>query len=216
VSYEDIVTCGVVSENSYLSLPRKRVVFVLKDAYSEHYSWPDALAEETRAAESNDCQFGKELMWGVMAWQMARIVRVLNEARPKSWSEYAPGCDLLRWVWPIAMTNLKKRFAPDSRGPSKQVLLAWANDTYYLLRNELAILEPDVVICGGRDPFDVLLTVTDSHQTGVASGSALRYAYVTMNGRNMIAVETLHPSARQDSKVESFNHVSRLRRDGVL
>lgn len=183
-----IVPCGVVDDEAY-SLNRPRLVVLLKEVNSRQSGW--SLPEFVRR-QATYASEGKSYRW--RTWKTVGLwsYGIHNGFPP--FSEIARDRSAVATgLRSIGITNLRK--APGGASANMRVVTEAALESRELLRRELEIMSPDVVICGNTfQPIVKALGLT-SRTLLRHSGTWHRYSVCQLNGHPIVLLDMCHPQA---------------------
>jgi hypothetical protein len=138
-----LVPCGVVDEEAYSS-GRPRLCFLLKEPndpkQSLGWSMRQYLADQTKAFDAGTAKH----------WQFSVNLGMWSYAARHPNDSYADACQgksISLGLKSLAMTNLKKSGGTGSS--SLEEVMRVALETKDLWTQELTIMKPDLVVCGG-------------------------------------------------------------------
>lgn len=177
---EHLIDCGLVDEDAYNSAPL-RVVWILKEAVDQEqtqgWSLPGYFLDVAvgRRPPSRTARPLGALTWGVL----------------QGLGSYAAARDEMgAGLRALGVTNLKKSGGPSY---SKWAIIAEAADkSKELWIQELRVMDPDVVVCGGTF-WHVAPQLCGEEPGSAPRGS--RYGVWREQGRTRLVVEAVHPAS---------------------
>ena len=189
---------GVVFEKLYLS-SKPRVVFLLKDpGVSGGWSWPEEMRKQIRNVKTKD---SFSLGWHKTARQLGIWSYGICNDFP-DYDKIENNTNSAEGLKYVGMSNLKKTPGTSNVSTMSQVEQE-ARRTSKLLKQELDIMAPDIIICCGRNCMgDLVTNVLGFPNTKLhiqASGQKFQYSVIQTKRRNVIIIDFYHP-ANQDKK----------------
>jgi len=192
------IRCGVVNEKTYLrSSPR--LVIVLREPNSSDRDWslPKFLREELERFER-----GQKFQYPYF-WKTWKPIGIWSYAIHRGFDKYA-NLDseriAVKGLSYIGMTNLKKT---GGRSTAHYPTIKKHAEKYRdLWQNELEIMDPEIILCGGT--FEILAELLGLKPRKTRTG--LRYAQWELNGHRVLLVGCNHPASRE-SKKQQYNEL---------
>jgi hypothetical protein len=215
---DDIIRGGIISPANY-ARQTQRVVILLKEGWAdnnERWDWPSAGRQKLHKLRSGQTT---GLAWNLVhtmgAWSYlvsgGRSLEdglAINSYANVGREEKASGLEA------VGVTNVKKCYGQRSSADSD--IRRWGRCTKEMWLQELQIMQPDTVLCGGQVVYDVLSQHTNCESEGSVStcGKDFRYSYCTLlRGKRFLLVELPHPTR---SPSLSFQVLAQLKRQGLF
>jgi len=196
-----LVRGGVVCEQIYIS-GKLRLVFILKDpGVTGPWSWFQEMSEQIKSIKN------RGTFDGHAGWQKtARPLGIWSYAIHHNFPTYKQTNDNKKaaegLMYP-GMTNLKKTPGKSNRSNRHEVEKE-ARRTSRLLRQELNVMDPDIIICCGRhwvyDLVTDILGFPEENHHILASREKFSYSLGRLKHkklRKVIIIDFYHPASRQ-------------------
>jgi hypothetical protein len=189
---EKIITCGVVDEAIYTNTYPK-IVFLLKEPNSEDNNWslPKGLQRNVGNALNNKAMDKKYMVtWrqaGAWAYGIAYGFNTYNQLKKDIF--------VAKGLQTLAMTNLKKT---GGKGSSNMRLIAkFAIRDSSIWREELRIMNPDLIICGGTYGLVVKVLGLACNLLLAEGSEKYYYSFLELDGKKAVILSFWHPNARR-------------------
>lgn len=214
----DIICGGVISPAAYGRQP-KRLVIVLKEGWAENdekWDWPSAGRQKIqRLRNGKTTGTAWNLVHTMGAW--GYLVSSMN--KPKEGQHIKKYCEIRReekayGLEVVGVTNVKKCYG--GRTSTDKDIRKWGRYTKEIWLQELELMQPSVVLCGGQVVYDVLAAHLDCDQEYkvLSGGKEFRYTYCSLGrGKQSLLVELPHPSRSASLSCEVL---AQLKRQGIL
>ncbi len=202
----NIIRCGVVDEETYLSSSIK-IVFVLKEAHSQKINWsiPDKLKEQIHLFERENQPMNPNYL---ATWLQAGVwaYAIINN----SFDNYRVLCQpkiVAQGLKCIGITNLKKIGGGAEADPKE--IKYFAEKDSELWQKELEIMNPDLIICGGT--FGIVINILHLERDILYQKPKKKYSYTTLNINNkrIVILSFRHPGNRENRE-ENLNDLKIL------
>ena len=174
---------GIVNETVWNSGNKKRILFILKEAYGD--DWNGA----TLATWLRDC-YPKDRIWS----RIARLVYGIQNTSSDSIQKYIPSLDdetHKDCLQQIAVMNLKK-----SNGKSTSdydEIFAYSLIDKEEIKKEFTLIDADIIICGAT--FKTLLSaVYNISWENQIKHSDNWYYYLNLDGKERLFIDFYHPA----------------------
>lgn len=180
---ENLVKGGVVDESYYLDSPIKTMV-VLKEVNSEDYSdW--SLVDLINKFNHNNRY---EYLWKIVGiWSSS----INHNFPPYKTATYMLESVIYDGLCQIATTNLKKTSGKGTSNYDEIVMYARRDKKLWI--EEIKIIDPDIVICGGT--FNIIKDILEFEANECDNGAQ----YGIYDGR--VFIEMPHPRARVNKNI---------------
>lgn len=143
---------GVVNEKVwYAENDKKRILFVLKEAYGGTSGWSLADELKSRAPWSSIWKRVAEWAYGIQNTTSDKIAKYEPDSISMSENN--------EWLSQIAVVNLKKSGGASSSKHSELEL--YADYDRAELRKQIEIIAPEIIVCGST--FDIINSLYDNH-----------------------------------------------------
>ncbi len=212
--FNSIITCGVVDEETYLSVYPK-IVFLLREAHTEETEWSIPLGLRRNVEKGLKGEpLEKRYMYtwrqaGVWAYS---IIYSFDNYRILRKDSY-----VTKGLRAIGMTNLKKT---GGKASSKLRLISYhAKQEKALWQKELAVMNPDLILCGNT--YNIVVDNLNSDRNLLTEIDSKRYYYslYNVNSKRVVVLDFWHPNSRRkrDDNLSSLNIlIDRLKGEGLL
>lgn len=199
-----IIPCGVVDEETYL-VSKPRIVFLLKEPHSRKAGWSivgGLRRQVQRGLTGHPFERGYAYTWvqaGVWAYA------ILNAF--KSYRELKKPLFRAKGIQAIGMTNLKK--TGGGATSDREIIREHAKREVDLWRQELEIMEPDLVICGNTYHDVVGNLELTKVQLLNHNGTPYFYSLWNFGAHKTIILDFWHP-ARRGNRDETLKLLEQL------
>ncbi len=197
-----IIPCGVVDEDVYSTL-RPRIVFILKEPHTSRTGWtiPGGLK---RNADRGDSGFEKGYAY---TWNQAGVWAYAIHHGFKSYQELCSPLLIAEGVRAIGMTNLKKT-GGGAAAFTKRIKNCARSDAS-LWRQELELMDPELIICGRTYSHVVSNLMLKSEKLLEDKGKPYYCAWWEINGHEAVILQFWHPACRKN-RTELLELLQRL------
>ncbi len=197
-----MIPCGIVDENVYLK-SRPRIVFVLREPHTSKTGWtiPGSLK---RNVERGDKDFEKGYAY---TWIQAGVWTYAIHHGFKNYRELNGPALIADGIRAIGMTNLKKT-GGGATSIAKQIENAARTDAS-LWRQELEIMDPDLIICGRTYSYVISHLGSRNDKLLDNNGKIYHYSLWEVNGHEAVILQFCHPACRKD-RTETLDLLRRL------
>ena len=195
----DIVWCGVVDEKYYQSANPK-IIFVLREANSDVGGWsiPDLLNKNITDYFTKNTPLQADVMY---TWRLAGVwaYSILNGFN--SYDVLKQDKFVAEGLRAIAMTNIKK--TPGNSAANYSQIRQCAFTDKDMLKQELQILNPDLIICGGT--YLDLQICLDFKKMELATIDNKLYDYSVFKGptKDWKVLEFWHPNIKNSRSIRT-------------
>lgn len=205
IDLRKVVPCGLFSPPDYESCRRrgKRTVIILKEPWSSGgvgWSW---LKEGRRAIRlySRDIPWDG---WGPLVSQMGRLGYLIAVCPPPARYQRLPAFEAVTrplmadGMKCMGIMNVKK--TTDGTGYKTTpdwLVRQWGTSTMHILTEELEIMDPDIVLCGGKVVYDVMAAGLNAQppMQKTISTKKFQYSLCRIGSRQGVKlIEVYHPS----------------------
>lgn len=179
------ISDGVVNESNWLAADNKRILFVLKEAYSHSGTKNWSLTKWLSEAEDHSKIWKRVVEWtyGIYNTTETRIAKY-------SPNIYDENKDLIQR---IAVLNLKK-----SKGKSRSnydEIRKYARDDREEIKRETEIISPQIIVCGSTlAPLDE--EVYDNKIRGGKKCDNWFYYTTEITGEEILVIDYYHPAVQ--------------------
>lgn len=208
---KNLVRGGVVNEQTYMS-GKLRLVFLLKDpGVTRAWSWPQQMREEIKSIENRGTFSGKT------GWQKtARPLGIWSYAIHNDFPTYKQvnnNTKAAKGLSYSGMTNLKK--TPWKANSSNRCeVKKEARRTSKLLRQELNIMNPNIIICCGRhwvyDSITNILGFRRNNHDIRVSGERFSYSLGKLKHGKVLIVDFYHPANRHKEQASMYENLKKI------
>jgi len=197
-TYDSIIPCGVVDEETYASVYPK-IVMILREVhmrtpYQIEYKWtiPKGLKRNADMG-LNNLPMERKYMYtwrqaGVWVYAIINGFDTYQVLRRPSYVAQGLKC--------IGMTNLKKTGGKASS--NWQEISYHAKQDKELWQRELEIMNPDLILCGGTYSHVVSNLGIERNLLYKADGKGYHYSLFKANGKQSIILSFWHPACRRN------------------
>ena len=213
-SYHNNIPCGVVDEETYINIYPK-IVFILREPHSDEIGWSMQKGLKRNVEKGLE---GKSLEVGYMyTWRQAGVWAYSIVYGFDRYSVLKKDIYVAKGLQAIGMTNLKKTGGRASS--NLREISRYAAKEKVLWENELNIMNPDLVICGGTYQ-DVRKNLNlDKLLLSKIDGNSYSYSVAKIGQKQCILLKFWHPAIRK-SRENTLNHlkvlISELKRKSFL
>jgi len=178
---------GVIDESAWLQLPPgKRILFVLKEVNDENHLFDWTI----QGLLDHDAKY---TMWRRVAEWVRGIILTKLDGEDVLYEEFQEGIGSLNWLKQTAVINLKK--TPGVGSASMEEILKFAKVDAKEIQKEIALIDPDIIICGGtKDAFDKACETSDCPVLG--ANTLHGYSLIEVCGRPRLVIDYYHPANR--------------------
>lgn len=175
---------GIVDEKTWNNNNHKKIVFVLKEAYTTQNNW--SLTDWVLNSKPSKPIWRRIIEWtyGIQNTDFNNIPKYASQI-------YEKNKDLL--FQQIALVNLKK-----SGGKSSSIneeIKGYAIEDKLELKKQLEIISPDIIVCGST--FNTLNHIYDDKICPKDSYCDNRFYYTNIiSGKDTLVIDYYHPSNR--------------------
>ncbi|MDP4133361.1 MAG: hypothetical protein Q8882_05050 [Bacillota bacterium] len=202
---------GIIDEVEF-ARQNKKIIFLLKETNgndsngnmpSEFEDWDYRWWLENKQANGGNSNDPEEKFYGKTFYNLCMWVNLfyrcieLHDLQPfENYRDEYFHEDLYRQILKkTAIVNLKKTWGGSTTN--------WADLNAYLnnnavrdvLKKEIAIIAPDIVVCGGRQVFDFARQIFDSQEQQLTVSESITSRYFKY--KNALFVDFYHPSCRK-------------------
>lgn len=187
-SNNNFIADGIVDENTWNSANKKRILFVLKEAYGTDWD-----GKTLATWIENGFPYKGHTIWQ----RVARWTYGIQNTTDAHIQRYTPRLDETtthrECLEQIAVLNLKKS------GGNKQSdygeIAAYADYDCEEIRKEISLIDPEIVVCGST--FKTLYEkVYKREHMSAQEKSDNWYYYINLDGKERLYLDVYHPSNR--------------------
>lgn len=215
----DIIPCGLVDEETYLSAYTK-IVFILKEAhlrspYQIDSGWtiPKGLKRNVDMGLNNLPMERKYMS----TWEQAGVWAFAILFGFDAYEELSMPVHVANGLKCIGMTNLKKTGGGASSKP--QEISYHAKQDRKLWQRELEIMNPDLILCGGTYGNVIRNLGLERYLLYKNLKKTYSYSILKMTNKRSVILSFLHPNNRKnrdDNLSELKILIDKLRQEGLL
>lgn len=185
---------GIMDEHEWGLLPEgKRILFVLKEVN-------DPNCDNDWALQDHLSKDAKSTMWYRVAEWAKGIIETQAGKPDVLFTCFPQGTGTHEWLKRIAVLNLKK--TPGGSSSNMDVVNSFAQADAAEIREEIGIIDPDIIILGGTGSAFYKVCGLDDNMA-IIKDRLHQYAYYNLLGRDRLVIDYYHPSIRV-SKLLSY------------
>jgi hypothetical protein len=217
VGYYNIIRGGVISAEAY-SKSKKKLVVILKEGWAtepDRWNWPEAGQKQIDKVRSEDsCERTWQLIYTMGDWNyiVQKDFKQYERFRKQTKVERAA------WFECIGITNIKKGYG--KKTSDNPDIWYWGEHTAHIWKEELKIMNPDIVICGSIDTvYEIVTRGLRCHQTSeipIEGRSFPHSRCYLRGGKEIIVIGLYHPSAYAKDKKLSLKALMEMKRQGLI
>jgi hypothetical protein len=212
--FDDIIQCGIVDEETYLSVYPK-IVFLLREPHTEETGWsiPSGLSRNVEKGLK-----GEPLEKGYMyTWRQAGVWAYSIIHGFDNYSVLKSDIHVAKGLQAIGMTNLKKTGGGASS--NLREISYYARNEKDLWQRELEIMNPNLVICGSTYQDVQKNLGLDEHDLAKIDGKPYSYSVYGASQGQRVIIDFWHPGIR-GNRDHILNHlrilIDRLKGKGLF